>query len=168
MVSGPKRRPADARILSVVYRRYSRHLSLWLWHHIPDRQLVDDFVQETFTRILGRGALCEVSSWRAYVFKTLRNVVAKAGMDTLREREILTQDSAEHDAVDMSQTEAADVELTFRAAADRLPPLWRQAILLTEQGLSDEEIATQLGKRVGAVRQYKLKARRRLQDELRL
>ncbi len=126
-------------------------LRAWLRSRFPSLTDPDDLVQETFARVLQAHALAPISSAKAFVFMTARNLALDhvrrqkiVGIDSLTETDAL---SVYEDVPGVSETVGRRQELELLTQAiQSLPERCRQVLTLRKiYGLSQKEIAAQLG-----------------------
>lgn len=132
-------------------------LRAWLCAHFADTQDVDDLVQEAVSRVLQAHAAGAVHSPKAFLFATARNLAVSQRRKTLRQGQFLLADLDELGVLDETAevaaavTRAEELELLSRAIQS-LPPRCRQIITLRKiYGLSEQEIARELGISINTV-----------------
>ena len=151
-------------------------LKAWLRARFPWLAEVDDIAQEAVLRLWRRHMKADrpaINSPKAALFSVARNAV----IDLARHRQVAnTENVAEIDRLpvldegaDVVQTVAARQELEFLAEAVRgLPTRGRQVITLTKiYGLSEREVAEQLGISENTVRTHIVRGMERCADYLR-
>jgi RNA polymerase sigma-70 factor (ECF subfamily) len=119
--------------------------------HYPSLTDVDDFVQETFLRVLRTHAAGAVESPRGLMFATARNLA----LDALRRRQVVGfEPMAENpespvymDVTDVAETVSKRQELELLTEAiQSLPDRCRQVVTLRAvYGLSQRDIAEKIG-----------------------
>ncbi|MBI5690728.1 MAG: RNA polymerase sigma factor [Verrucomicrobia bacterium] len=126
-------------------------LRAWLVARFGPSCEVDDLVQEAFARILRAGPGAGISSTKAFLFATVRNLA----IDQIRRRQVLSFEpltetpepfvmEAGPDAGEMV-SRRQELEL-LTEAIQTLPERCRQVLTLRKiYGLSQKEIAAQLG-----------------------
>jgi RNA polymerase sigma-70 factor (ECF subfamily) len=132
-------------------------LRAWLCARFTAGQEVDDIVQESVCRVLAARERGEVRSPKAFFFATARNLVVGNRRKAVRQGQFLLADLDELGVLDDTAEVAATVaraeelELLTRAIQS-LPPRCRQVITLRKiYGLSEQEIARELGVSVNTV-----------------
>lgn len=126
-------------------------LRAWLTRRFPSEGDIDDFIQEAYLRILQAQLVRPISSPKAYLFATARNVALErirhrkvAGEFPLAEIEaspVLDEEPLIPDAVGHSEELAL-----LTQAIQSLPTRCRQILTLRKiYGLSQREVAKRLG-----------------------
>jgi RNA polymerase sigma-70 factor (ECF subfamily) len=145
----------DSMAFETLYRRHAAPLRRLALRKLGDAAEAEDAVQETFTS-LWRGAAgyrAERGQGRPWLYGVARNAV----YDRLRRRRPLLS-SELLEVVDPASSTAQRVELGLQAArvhegVRQLPPAQRELIALAYWGgLSQSEIALQLGLPLGTVK----------------
>jgi RNA polymerase sigma-70 factor (ECF subfamily) len=145
--------------LGAAYDALSPDLFRFAYRLLGDRQLAEDVVAETFSRLLtairnGGGPRAYL---RAYLYRIAHNLamdhhraVSPVPLDESDPRLMADGPSYEHDVRE---------QMAARQALWRLTPEQRQVIVLKfYQGLSNEEVAAALDKPVGAVKSLQHRA----------
>ena len=155
----------DARALEVLYDRYSRVVFSFALRIVGDRELAEEILQEVFFRAWQQGAAFRAT--RGTFVTWLLSITHNLAIDEVRKRRRRPQkaDSEEPETVlaAVADTSAgSDVEdevwlgalrQTITGALDQLPPAQREAIELAYyQGLTQREIAEQLGEPLGTIK----------------
>lgn len=132
-------------------------LRAWLCARYTEAQDVDDVVQEAVYRVLQARERGEVRSPKAFFFATARNLVVGEKRKTLRQGQFLLADLDEIGVLDETAEVAAavsraeELELLTRAIQS-LPPRCRQIVTLRKiYGMSEHEIARELGVTINTV-----------------
>lgn len=132
-------------------------LRAWLCSRYTHAQDVDDVIQEAVYRVLQARERGEVRSPKAFFFATARNLVVGDRRRAVRQGQFLLADLDEIGVLDESAEVAATVaraeelELLTRAIQS-LPPRCRQIITLRKiYGMSEQEIAHELGVSINTV-----------------
>jgi RNA polymerase sigma-70 factor (ECF subfamily) len=145
-----------------LFESYARQVYGFCLYRLGDRQEAEDAVQATFLnafRSLERGIV--PYSEAAWLFKIAQNVCLTFRRSSFRRRRVETPVAID----DSIASPEPDTEVIFdlAGAVRGLPVRQRRAILLREwQGLSYEEIASDLGLSQGAVETLLHRARRSL------
>jgi RNA polymerase sigma-70 factor (ECF subfamily) len=146
-----------------LFREYHTPLVRYLTRRLGDRDWAEEVAQETFLRALRQARL---DNERAWLFTVATNLVRDAARTESRRRRHLELLRAEESGRMAEAADAPMVRAEERAQARRalelLPERDREALLMKEEGLNYEEIATALGLSVGSVGTTLARARRRL------
>lgn len=132
-------------------------LRAWLLSQFPQQRDIEDVVQEAIMRVLRARATGEVRAPKAFLFATARNLVVGGARKAIRQGQFSLADLDELDVVEEREHASAAVEraeeLEFMAhAIQALPTRCRQVITLRKiYGLSQEQIAKELGISVSTV-----------------
>ncbi len=155
----------DARALEVLYDRYNRVVFSFALRIVGDPALAEELLQEVFFRAWQQGGA--FNSSRGTFVTWLLSITHNLAIDEVRKRRRRPQkaDSEEPETVlaAVADTSAgSDVEdevwlgalrQTIVGALDQLPPAQREAIELAYyQGLTQREIAEQLGEPLGTIK----------------
>jgi RNA polymerase sigma factor (sigma-70 family) len=143
--------PEQARWFSEEVQPHDAMLRAWLHSRFPTESDIDDIVQETYLRALQAHAARSVSSVKAFVFATARNLA----VDRVRRRNILRAEPLvdnealsvleESDGIPALVAHNQELEL-LTEAIQSLPDRCRQIFTLRKvYGLSQRKIAEQLG-----------------------
>jgi RNA polymerase sigma-70 factor (ECF subfamily) len=127
------------------------------------RASIEDVIQETYLRLLRLLPASSVKNLEAYIRQVATNVVKDFAKRDSRERRHISFDSYEVDKlsddsaagwVDPAES-AVETEEELARITEHLPPHLRATLLLRKRdGLSYDEIATQLGKSPHTIRKY--------------
>lgn len=159
-------READA--IGALYDAHQRDLYGFVRSALDDPGLADDFVQESFLRLLR-----EIRAGRlpdnpgGWLYRVCANLIisdARRRGVTRRGRLALRRRDAASSAED--ETLRREERLELADALRRLPAEGRLALLLAAQGLGGREIAAALGRTESAARTILCRARRRLREEV--
>jgi len=127
-------------------------LRAWLRSRFPASCDLDDILQEAFARVMQARTTSEISSPKAFLFATARNLA----LGRLRHQRVTGEtDALTENALESVLDEAADVpQAVARAqefemltqAIQSLPARCRQVVTLRKiYGMSQKEVAAQLG-----------------------
>lgn len=140
---------------------------------VRDDALADDLTQEIFIRVLRR--LPEVKDHRrvmGWIFQIARNVVAdhyrkSRPTESVRETD-LTEDSSRSAVVTLEEDRLRDELAAYvRDVVKTLPPIYREAILLTEyEGMTQVELARHLGLGLSAAKSRVQRAREMVRERV--
>jgi RNA polymerase sigma-70 factor (ECF subfamily) len=142
-----------------------------------DRTEAEDLVQETYLRaVRAFGRLLPDSNLKSWMFAIMRNAWLNQLRHTRSGPRFVELDADDKDSGDWLDPVACDPHALYlrklereeiRAAIDRLPPLYREIIVLRDiEGFSYQQIATILGCPSGTVMSRLGRARHRLRQLL--
>jgi RNA polymerase sigma-70 factor (ECF subfamily) len=152
-------RQGDVVVLEALVEQYQYRLVRYLVSLLGRRDGVDDFVQETWLRVLERGGSYDGQSrFEPWLFRVARNIA----LDAMRKRPKFSLDSNEADGVRSwpASRESSPYTLAARTQdAERLAhslqtlePVYREAIVLRfQEDLSLQEISVIVGAPVSTV-----------------
>ena len=152
-------RQRDVAVLETLVEQYQYRLVRYLVSLLGRRDGVDDFVQETWLRVLERGGSYDGHSrFEPWLFRVARNIA----LDAMRKRPKFSLDSNEADGVRSSPASGAPSPYTLAARtqdAERLAhslqtlePVYREALVLRfQEDLSLQEISVIVGAPVSTV-----------------
>jgi RNA polymerase sigma-70 factor, ECF subfamily len=151
--------------LERLFRLYHAPLVRYLTRRLGDRDWADEVAQEVFLRALRQDSLTSERSW---LFAVATNLVRDEARRTARQRhhlKVLAEQERET-VVEMPPTtaERAHEQALARQALESLAEKDRLALLMREEGLNYEEIASALELSVGSVGTTLSRARRRLAE----
>jgi len=146
-----------------LFRTYNDMLVRYLTRRLGDRDWAEEVAQETFVRALRQES---ITNERAWLFTVANNLVRdEARKDARRRRHLeLLREETRDDAMEPEplSAERAEESAMARRAVDALAERDRLALLMREEGLDYQEIATALKLSVGSVGTTLSRARRRL------
>jgi len=167
----------DARALEVLYERYSRVVYSFGLRIVADPQLAEELLQEVFFRAWQQGGAYSAS--RGSFVTWLLSITHNMAIDEVRKRNRRPRraDSDDPEAVlaavpDEGITVEDEVWLgalrdTIAGALDTLPPNQRIAIEMAYfRGLTQREIAEQLGEPLGTIKTRMRLGIQKLRDQL--
>jgi RNA polymerase sigma-70 factor (ECF subfamily) len=146
-------RRKDVALVNELVERYQYRLVRYLIYLTARRERVDDWVQDTWLRVLDRAAQYDGRSrFETWLFSIARNLA----IDDLRRRQNAGLEAAEGSASDQASPflAAARSEDAVRlsAALDSLEPVYREALLLRfQEEMSLQEISEVTGAPVPTV-----------------
>jgi RNA polymerase sigma-70 factor (ECF subfamily) len=173
--SAPESDPLAAGALALLDALYGTALRL-----TRDADRAQDLVQDTYLKAFrARARFTEGTNLKAWLFTILHNTWRNRQRDRARTRIDFDSEAVEAAAETLSDVRASAVEspealllragldVELRAALDRLPPAFREAVWLRDvEELSYQEIAQVLEIPVGTVMSRISRGRRRLVQEL--
>ena len=167
----------DARALEVLYDRYSRVVFSFGLRIVGDPQLAEELLQEVFLRAWQQGGSFRAS--KGSFITWLLSITHNMAIDEVRKRRRRPQkaDSENPETVlaavpDTGLNVEEEVWLgalrdTIAGAMELLPPAQRQAIELAYfRGLTQREIAEQLGEPLGTIKTRMRLGMQKLRDQL--
>lgn len=151
--------------LTYLFNTYHAQLVRYLVRRVGDRDRAEDVAQETFVRALRQETIASERSW---LFAVATNLVRDGARRDARHGERLellrAEREGEPDDPAPMEVEREEERARARAAVAMLAERDRDALLMKEEGLSYEEIASALGLSVGSVGTTLSRARRRLME----
>lgn len=152
--------------LTYLFNTYHAALVRYVTRRVGDQDWAEEVAQETFVRALRQETIASERSW---LFAVATNLVRDDTRRDARQREKLERLHAEHDPDDDVESDATAEErderrTRARSAMALLAERDRDALLMKEEGLSYEEIASALDLSVGSVGTTLSRARRRLME----
>ena len=151
-----------------LFHTYHEPLVRYLVRRLGDRDWAEEIAQETFVRALRQE---QIVSERAWLFAVATNLVRdEARRDARRRRhlELLREQARAEEAVEPEPTslERAQEAAMARRALECLSERDREALLMREEGLDYQEIASALELSIGSVGTTLARARRRLVEAM--
>ena len=152
-------RRRDVAVLETLVEQYQYRLVRYLVSLLGRRDGVDDFVQETWLRVLERGESYDGRSrFEPWLFRVARNIA----LDDLRKRPMFSLDSNEEGVVHLSPASSEPSPYTLAArtqdaarlahSLETLEPVFREALMLRfQEDLSLQEISAIVGAPVSTV-----------------
>jgi RNA polymerase sigma-70 factor (ECF subfamily) len=148
-----------------LFRQYHEPLVRYLTRRLGDRDWAEEIAQETFLRALRQEHLV---SERAWLFAVATNLVRDDARRAARQRarlELLAAEERERVVEpEVTALERAEARAMARRAIEALVEKDRLALLLREEGLDYDEIATALDIARSSVGTTLSRARRRLAE----
>lgn len=146
-----------------LFRLYHQPLVRYLTRRLGDRDWAEEIAQETFVRALRQESLTSERSW---LFAVATNLVRDDARRTTRQRARLAQLAAEESErvvePPVTSMERDESRAMARTAIDALAERDRLALLMREEGLDYDEIASALDIARSSVGTTLSRARRRL------
>jgi RNA polymerase sigma-70 factor (ECF subfamily) len=155
--------------LDRLFRTYHVPLVRYLTRRLGNRDWAEEVAQETFLRAVRHAPL---TNERAWLFAVATNLVRDEARKTARQRrhlQVMADEAREAEArveptaLERAQERAQEAALA-RRAVDSIAERDRLALLMREEGLDYQEIATALELSPGSVGTTLSRARRRLAD----
>jgi len=167
----------DARALEVLYDRYSRVVFSFALRTVGDRELAEELLQEVFFRAWKQGAAYDAE--RGTFVTWLLTITHNLAIDEVRKRQRRPQraDGEEPETVLAGMADTGSgvedevwigaLRETITGALAQLPASQREAIELAYyQGLTQREIAEQLGEPLGTIKTRMRLGMRKLREAL--
>ena len=152
--------------LTALFAEYHAPLVRFLSRRLGDRDLAEEIAQETFVRAMNQETILSERSWLFAVAANLLRDDARRDARRRRRLEVL-RGQEEADAVvepEPTTMEREGEQALARRAIEMLGERDRDALLMREEGLSYDEIATALDLSAGSVGTTLSRARRRLME----
>ncbi|MDE6301911.1 MAG: RNA polymerase sigma-70 factor [Muribaculaceae bacterium] len=152
-----------SRQFDIFFRRTYLPLGMYALRIVNDAEAAEDLVEDAFVKLWQM--LCDgatVENPKAYMYRAVRNGCISYLRGKRETVSIDTVPEADDESVDTSERDAA-----IWRAIDALPKGCREVFLLSKRdGLSNDEIADELGISVKTVKNQMTKAFSRLRDAL--
>lgn len=149
-----------------VWREFSDRLRGFIAKRVPASNEVDDLLSDVFVKVHTRiDTLEDEARLAPWLFQITRNTLT----DHYRRRRSPTAGLEEVEAAvaEDDYDAAALIAASLRDLVDRLPAKYRDALVLTEfEGLTQAEMAAELGLSVSGAKSRVQRARAMLRDEL--
>ncbi|MDE6152760.1 MAG: sigma-70 family RNA polymerase sigma factor [Muribaculaceae bacterium] len=147
----------------ILFRRLYLPLGMYALRLVDDADVAEDLEQDAFIKAwlyIENGG--EIDNFSSFMYKTLRNVC----LTYLRDRRE-TLDESHIPEVGDEEIDTSFRDARIWKAIDGLPDKCREIFLMSKRdGLSNEEIADELGISIKTVKNQMTKAFSRLRDEL--
>jgi RNA polymerase sigma-70 factor (ECF subfamily) len=149
-----------------MWEQYNQRLGAFIRSRVWDDAEAEDILQEVFIRV--HRHLCCQTEWErpeAWFFQIARNLIIDHYRRRRETAEIPESLPAEPDLPE--DDPQAELALSLKEVIDTLPAAYRQALLLTEyQGLSQKELAEQMGISLSGAKSRVQRARLKLREML--
>ena len=162
-----------------VWREFSDRLRGFIGRRVSSPADADDLLADVFVKVHTRiGSLEDEDRLAPWLYQITRNTLtdyyrrrpaARTGLDGVEAAAAGTAslDGVEAVAAEDDYDAAALISASLRGLVDRLPEKYREALVLTEfEGLSQVEMAAELGLSVSGAKSRVQRARAMLRDEL--
>ncbi|WP_025764568.1 RNA polymerase sigma-70 factor [Dyadobacter tibetensis] len=159
----------DRKAFEALYRIYSIQVFNYIHAKLQDREVAQDLTQDLFVNLWHRRHQLEISKLGAYLFGAAKHLIISYYRKQLsRERQTdyfvkqhpITEETTYQDTLVM------DLRGRYQQALELLPLKCRQVYLLSRNGHSNREVATELGISEKTVEQHISKALRTLRTYL--
>ncbi len=152
-----------SREFDIFFRKMYLPLGMYALRIVDDAQSAEDIVEDAFMKAwqqIEEGT--EFDNFKAYMYRSVRNGCISFIRNRKETVGLELVPDADEEAVDTSERDAR-----IWKAIDELPEKCREVFLLSKRdGLSNDEIATQMGISVKTVKNQMTKAFSRLRDAL--
>lgn len=152
------------RQFEALFKKLYLPLGMFALRIVGDASDAEDIVQDVFLRTWQKiEAGAEIDSIKSYLYGSVRNRC----IDFLRSRQAVVEVGDDDFAVDSESIDTSERDALVWAAIDKLPDQCRTVFLLSKRdGLSNDEIAEELGVSVKTVKNQMTKAFARLRTAL--
>lgn len=152
-----------AREFEIAFRKLYLPLGMYALRLVDDADIAEDLEQDAFMKAwLYVGSGNDVGNFTSFMYRTLRNECLKYLRDR---RETLGEDSIPEISEEEIDTSFRDARIW--KAIDGLPEKCREIFLMSKRdGLTNEEIAEELGISIKTVKNHMTKAFSRLREAL--
>ncbi|GIK37204.1 MAG: RNA polymerase sigma factor SigZ [Anaerolineae bacterium] len=152
--------------IKTIWQEFDPKLRQFIFKRVADDDATEDILQEVYIKIHARiHTLRDDSKLQSWIYQIARNAIIdyyrsrKLAME-LPETIALPEEPAENDA-------ASELAPSVKAMINRLPEKYQQALILTEyQGLTQQEMAEQLGISWSGAKSRVQRAKEKLKDML--
>ena len=155
-------------VAAAAFDEFAGKVKAYAYAATRDVDSAEDVVQETFLRLVRElRAARPPDNVEHWLFRVASNLVKSRGRHRSvveRTKALLVDRRVGRSAEDLVVDREVDRDLV--GALQRLPSDARVALLMAGNGMSSSEIATEIGRSVGAARTMLCRARLRLRDEL--
>ncbi len=149
-----------------LWERYNRQLLAFIRSRVSDDAEAEDLLQEVFVRIhLNLCCLRDLSKLESWVYQITRNAIT----DHYRLRKDLIEipDTLSIEDEHPDEEPEAEIASSLKELVQELPPVYREALLLTEfGGLNQKALAEKLGISLSGAKSRVQRARQMLRDML--
>lgn len=149
-----------------LWSHFSQQVGRFIRSRVEDEATAEDILQEVFLRIHTRmHTLSDDNRLESWVYQIARNAIID---HYRRRRELAEIPETIADVGGLEEPDAADIlAASLREMVETLPEPYRQALILTEyHGLSQAELAEQMGISLSGAKSRVQRARQRIKDEL--
>lgn len=152
------------------FYHYNQRIYPYLLKKVHSESIARDMVQDVFFKLwLHRGALEDIDHGEAYLFKIAANVLQDYFRKSIREQR-LKSDIRNNSSTQQSSVEnevwVSETRKLIERAMQLLPPQRKLVYELRQQGLSYDEIATQLNLSTNTVKNQLIKASKTIREFL--
>ncbi len=167
----------DLQAFDTLVRRYKDQLLNYVYRFVGNRVDAEDIIQETFLRVFkNKHYYKEIAKFSTWVY-TIAGNLAKTELRRRKRRKFFSvsnfvNDERDYDIPDLDRNPEQEVdgaikEAYIQKAIDKLPPKFKEVILLRDvQGFAYEEISQILNIPLGTVKSRVNRGRLKLQEDL--
>lgn len=150
--------------VELIWENFASHLRSFIRGRVRDHAAAEDILQEVFVKIQRKlPTLRAGERTEAWVWRITRNTI----IDHFRRARAGEPLPTEIAAVAEEGAEVPDLGPCVRRFVGELPPSYREALVLTEwKGLTQEQLAKQLGLSISGAKSRVHRARRQLKELL--
>lgn len=160
----------DDKVWEELFNSYYESLCNHAYRILLDESVTEDIVQEVFVKLWdGRAVFENEKALTVYLYRSVTNNALKY----LRDRDVeearlklWSEVEQEMTEEDFSSVVREEVLRTLRELIELLPEERKKIILMSMEGMSGEEIATQLGVTIHTVKQQKYRAYKFIKEQL--
>ena len=158
----------DNSVFKQIFDKYYLPLRSFAYHFVEDDAITDDFVQDAFIKIWERRSdFNSVLTLKSFLYTTVKN----SCLDHIKHQNIQTRNEAK---IIMSLTAnqenylvlEEEIHALIYQSIKNLSVQSRQIVLETMRGLSNAEIAKEMDISINTVKTLKLRAYKRLREQL--
>ena len=144
-------------MFAALVKRYERPLTNFIYRLLGNKAEAEDVFQETFLRVYEKGGRFKGErKFRPWLYKIALNLARSSLRKRHRRRRLenaAARDLAEVNFSSTHETERMETAAIIKKAVGRLPPRQKEVFVLYQyQGLSYQEIAQVLNRKLGTVK----------------
>jgi RNA polymerase sigma-70 factor (ECF subfamily) len=150
-------------LLEQTYRTLRKDLKSFIYKRVNDEQLAEDILHDVFLKAHANiDKLKDFSKLNSWIYQITRNSIT----DYYRAKKPVTEINGYDIRDDIEEkTAMKKLEPTVRTFLKDLPPIYREALVLTDfKGMSQKSLAERLNLSVSAVKSRVQRARKMLKD----
>ena len=152
----------DDKVWEELFNSYYESLCNHAYRILLDESVTEDIVQEVFVKLWdGRAVFENEKALTVYLYRSVTNNALKY----LRDRDV-EEVRLKLWSEDFSSVVREEVLRKLRELIELLPEERKKIILMSMEGMSGEEIATQLGVTIHTVKQQKYRAYKFIKEQL--
>lgn len=148
----------DDNAFSVLYERYAKYLYALAYRYLKDEFLAENALQDVFMRFWDIRETLEISSSiKNYLYTMMKNnvlnVIVNQNMMLSKKYEI-SQRQPQYDDSMLDSLDKKEMLSLLQGEIKKLSPMKQKIISLKQEGLSNIEIATELGLPINTIKTY--------------